>query len=325
MFTSGKIKGMSSLIEKITLTMVEGFEEEMAKSGRLDLKAMFGKFSMDSIATCAFGIDAQSFTNSESQFVSYARETFRRDKSEIFKFLVMSMPGGKKLVNSLGYAVSKIEPTMFFYNVIKATVEHRLKSKERRNDLVDLMLDAMKDDGSGGAHDAHDDELDQYDRDAILDHKAKHKEFDLTTLAATALIILVAGYDTTGMTLGFAAYSLALNPEVQDRLISEIDDARDKAGGKIPPYTAVQEMTYLDMVLHETLRRFTPLAALNRVCTAKEGYTLAEVGYPEVRINYGEDVLVNVNGIHMDPKHYPDPEKFDPERFSKEERAKRHP
>ena len=44
----------------------------------------------------------------------------------------------------------------------------------------------------------------------------KSKEFDMTTLAATALVLLFAGYDTTGITLGYAAYLLAIHPDAQD-------------------------------------------------------------------------------------------------------------
>ena len=60
------------------------------------------------------------------------------------------------------------------------------------------------------------------------------------TLVATAFIMLVAGYDTTGMTLSYLTHELAKNPEVQQRLQEEVDDAFDKAGGSIPDYYTIQ-------------------------------------------------------------------------------------
>ena len=45
--------------------------------------------------------------------------------------------------------------------------------------------------------------------------RKKSKEFDVLTLCATAFVILVAGYDTTGMTLGYVAYILATHPDIQ--------------------------------------------------------------------------------------------------------------
>ena len=74
----------------------------------------------------------------------------------------------------------------------------RQNTDQRGNDLIDLMIDAMEDklshevDQDGG----------QFEKDARLTHRNKKREFDMTTLAATALVLLFAGYDTTGITLG---------------------------------------------------------------------------------------------------------------------------
>ena len=82
-----------------------------------------------------------------------------------------------------------------------------------------------------------------------------------------------------------------------------------------------QEMEYLDMVIHETLRLFPPSPILIRVCT--EDYAVP--GHPQLTVKKGDEVHINVGGIHHDSRHYPDPEKFIPERFSKTEREKRDP
>ena len=62
----------------------------------------------------------------------------------------------------------------------------------RRNDIIDLMLDAMAED-------------------------AKNQLDDLSIIA-TAFIMIVAGYDTTAQTMSYAAYELAKNPAVQEKL-----------------------------------------------------------------------------------------------------------
>ena len=143
----------------------------------------------------------------------------------------------------------------------------------------------------------------------------------MTTLAATALVLLFAGYDTTGITLGYAAYLLAIHPDAQDKLAEEVDAAFDQNGGGPPGYAAIQDMEYLDMVVHETLRLYSPGQFLIRVCT--EDYTVP--GYPGLTIKADDEIHINVSGTHMDPRHYPNPERFIPERFSKTEKAKRDP
>ena len=80
--------------------------------------------------------------------------------------------------------------------------------------MIDMMLDAMKNEGI--TDDSIEDET-SFEKDAKLEHKAK-KEFDTVTLVATALVMLVAGYDTTAQTLSFCAYELATHEELQKRL-----------------------------------------------------------------------------------------------------------
>lgn len=63
---------------------------------------------------------------------------------------------------------------------------------------------------------------------------------------STAIVLLVAGYDTTGNTLAFALYELAKNPDVQEKLRTEVEDIIDGDLEKELTYDDLQKMTYLD-------------------------------------------------------------------------------
>ena len=63
---------------------------------------------------------------------------------------------------------------------------------------------------------------------------------------STAIVLLVAGYDTTGNTLAFALYELAKNPVVQEKLRTEVEDIIDGDLEKELTYDDLQKMTYLD-------------------------------------------------------------------------------
>ena len=117
-------------------------------------------------------------------------------------------------MQAMGIPLSKKAETEFFCNLIETTLNHRQQSGTRRNDLIDLMLDAMKNPTEVSQEE---DSTEQIHRDSKFEHKNK-KELDTATLVATAMVMLVAGYDTTAQTLSYIAYELAMNEEVQRRL-----------------------------------------------------------------------------------------------------------
>ncbi|GFV03868.1 cytochrome P450 3A41, partial [Trichonephila clavipes] len=79
---------------------------------------------------------------------------------------------------------------------------------------------------------------------------------DIEILAQCVLFFLV-GYETTATVLTFVAYCLATNPEWQEKLIQEVDEAFEKHTEM--SYDAVRDMKILDAVVSETLRKHPPL------------------------------------------------------------------
>ena len=134
-------------------------------------------------------------------------------------------------------------------------------------------------------------------------------------ILANAILFLLAGSETTATTLGWVSYFLALNPDVQERLIQELDTVLDKHNGEIT-YEAVNEMSYMDMVINETLRMCPAALRLDRVCN--KDYT-----YENIKIPKGQIWSLCIYALHYDPELYPEPEKFDPERFNEDNKKKR--
>ena len=81
-----------------------------------------------------------------------------------------------------------------------------------------------------------------------MNHTSKKGEFDELVIVATAIVLLVAGYDTTGTTLAFACYYLAKNPEVQEKLREEVDDIVGDSDKELT-YDDLQSMTYVDQII----------------------------------------------------------------------------
>ena len=70
------------------------------------------------------------------------------------------------------------------------------------------------------------------------------------TIVASAMLMLLAGYETTALNIGFALWDLANNPEVQRKLQAEVDEAYENHTGSSPvlDFHVLHEMSYLDQV-----------------------------------------------------------------------------
>nr|CAD7207276.1 unnamed protein product [Timema douglasi] len=142
-------------------------------------------------------------------------------------------------------------------------------------------------------------------------------------IAAQVTQFFFAGFDTSSNLLSFSSYLLAVHQEVQVRLQEEIDTMLIKSGGKIL-YEELQAQKYLDMVVSEVLRIYPPFDSIDRMCT--KPYTIPASGdQPAVTFRKGDMLEFPFYGIQRDEEFFPDPDRFDPERFSDENKHKIKP
>ena len=125
----------------------------------------------------------------------------------------------------------------------------------------------------------------------------------------------VLGFDTTSTTLSFSAYELALNPDIQEKLRNEILTVHNRLDGKDLTYEELLKMKYLDQFVSEILRKWPPAPGIERVCV--KDFTF-DLNGNNVTIPKNHSVMIPVVGWHQDESYFPNPEKFDPERFSDE-------
>ena len=128
---------------------------------------------MDTIASCAFGVDAQSFTNDDSVFVKNAINIFRQDFRQGLMAMLAALPLGRRFMDAFGLSVLKVTETEFFYDAIVASLKYRRESKTKRNDLIDMMLAAIKGEITEEAESEE-----QFEKDAKLNHKAEKHDMD---------------------------------------------------------------------------------------------------------------------------------------------------
>lgn len=120
------------------------------------------------------------------------------------------------------------------------------------------------------------------------------------------LTFIVAGHETTALTLAWALYLCAFDPAVQDRARAE---AQSLIGTRAATAEDVPRLPYIRQVIDETLRLYPPAAFLSRTAKAAD-----ELCGREVR--RGDTVILPIYALHRHKKLWTDPDSFDPERFA---------
>ncbi|KAJ1953098.1 hypothetical protein EC988_003188 [Linderina pennispora] len=137
-------------------------------------------------------------------------------------------------------------------------------------------------------------------------------------LRNNTIIFFVAGHDATAYGMNHMLMELALNPDVQqwarDKVISVIGDAPDA----FPTDEQLAELSDLDMIVKESLRKNSVVSDVRRVLT--EPVTLGKYTLPK-----GSWVMVDLWAMQHNPEYYPNPDKFIPERFASSAREHGHP
>ncbi|XP_063233597.1 uncharacterized protein LOC134537257 [Bacillus rossius redtenbacheri] len=289
-FTSSKMKNMFQLVsecgKQLTSHIAKQLQQEESGVLKVDMKDFYTRFTNDVIATTAFGISCNSLEEKDNTFYKMGRKVTRLSGKTLFLFFAcMSFPNLLKL---LKIKVFPKDATSFFKHLIYDTIETRENKNIIRPDMIHLLMEAKK----------------------------VQKDLTNDDIAAQAFIFFFAGFETTSTLLCFSTLLLAMHPEVQKKLQGHIDEVFDDEEQTIT-YEALHELAYLDMVISETLRLYTPAVATDRVCVKRYTVPAAE-GRPQLTIEKGEIVMIPVIGLHMDPEYFPDPSSFRPERFSEE-------
>ncbi|OXA40039.1 cytochrome P450 9e2 [Folsomia candida] len=311
-FTTGKIKRFFALFNASAKKLVDYIDAQT--EGEVDLVAAYSKFTTDTIASAVCGMDSCAFEQKEhSVFERMGQKLqFSFNLGMITRFVVMScFPG----IAERGMTIFGDEVSAFFGGGIKSLIRERTQTGRKGNDFIQLMMEARE----NKLAKTEDSELESFERDAVIKGEVKGQVADLLDddgIVSNCVLFIVAGYDTTQSLLLFCAYALAIHPEIQDKLRTVVDEGLEESGGDFT-YEGINQMTYLDMVINETLRFYPPAPTMDRRCT--QDYAVPGT---DVVIKKGDGIMVPVLGIHHDERYYSEPEKFDPERFSPENKGK---
>lgn len=127
------------------------------------------------------------------------------------------------------------------------------------------------------------------------------------------MTLFLAGHETTASALSWALHLLSIHPEAMARLAAEVDEV---LAGAAPTPEDLPRLPYTEGVFSEALRLYPPAFLLGRI--VERGY---ELGGHEIPA--GSVVFLSQHVMHRDPRFWPDPERFDPDRWRPEQKAER--
>ena len=284
---------MAPLVVDRCKTLLDILDQSANSGESVDVYHLFGNLTMETIIAAAFGriIDIQRGESDE--LVEAAKAVFSETSEgqqfdiEKIQLITSNFPFSEFLI---GYVASRYSSVGIASQTLAKLglnlIQKRRESQEGHDykDFLQLMIDATAEDRSEQMR-LSDDEV-----------------------VAQCFAFLIAGYDTTSNSLTYTAYLLALNPDIQEKLIDEIK-AYTAENPNDSLFDASKNMAYLDMVVQESLRMYP--AARRTIRHTNETVTIEGVLIPK-----GAQIDIPIWHIHHDPDYWPDPEKFDPERFA---------
>ncbi|KAI9590488.1 probable cytochrome P450 6v1 [Glossina fuscipes] len=305
-FSAGKMRQMFSLMEEIgydletyLAKLTKDIKNKNARSTIVQIKDICDLYNTDMIASIAFGLKTYSLRNTvRSQLGGHSHDMFVISYRHALDLcLIFLCP---KLVKLIRPKLFTAEHTQFLRNLVLSMLEERERSGIMRNDLIETLLTLKK--------------------EAALHQDTSHFGHQPDYLVAQAATFELAGIQTCSSTLAFALYELARHPAIQERLHAEIFRILGNDEATLT-YEKVEHMTYLRMVIEETLRKYPIVPFLERQCTPlhkKRFVTFRPLA--ECMARRGMPVFISNLAIHYDPQFWPNPEEFDPERFSLEQK-----
>uniref|UniRef100_A0A914X3R9 Uncharacterized protein n=2 Tax=Plectus sambesii TaxID=2011161 RepID=A0A914X3R9_9BILA len=291
-----------------------GILRPFAESGKsFDVSTYIASCALDIICESAMGRSVNAQLNHQSDYVKAIIEIndiiHKRQKNPLSwpNFLFWHFGNGKRHAWCLEV----------LHGFTQKVIDER-KAEIDKLGGMDEMMNALQDKRNNNVGD--DDVDSKKQRLAFLDlllDLVDRQQMPMADVRPEVDTFMFEGHDTTSSAMTWTLHLLGCYPEVQRRVHAELDalfgdDARDIT------FEDIGSLKYLECCVKETLRLFPSVPMFTRVL--KHDQPIDGLVVPA-----GTQVVIVSYMVHRDPKHWPDPEVFDPDRFSPQQTAGRHP
>ncbi|CAB3251863.1 unnamed protein product [Arctia plantaginis] len=288
-FSAARCRGMAPLMADSASAVVNFITETVKGKQAMDLNTITMSYVNDVIASCAFGFAVNSFTEPDNIIYRLGKKAVIQDTNQVMKFF--GYENMKSIMKLLQVKIIPTEDADQFSRLFKSALKaRREKLVPPRPDFIQTLVDATE-------------------------------ELSDDDLVAQAVLFYIAGYDTTANLIYYFLYEMAVNPHLQEKLYDELNS--------LPPdeeikdlYEVVTQLEYLEMCVNEVLRLWPLVGSADRRSVAPYDFGPTYPGSKDRLVApAGIHVWLPIYSIHRDATYWPEPNIFEPERFSKERKA----
>jgi cytochrome P450/NADPH-cytochrome P450 reductase len=280
-FGAQAMRGYFDLMLDIAEQLMEKWER-LGPEADLDVPDNMTRLTLDTIALCGFGYRFNSF--------------YQREMHPFVDAMVRGLAEAGDRTRRLPLQTRLMLMTRqqyqrdiaYMHEVVDQVIRERRRSGDAatRKDLLSLMLQGVDPVSGQGLDDLN--------------------------IRNQVVTFLIAGHETTSGLLSFTLYHLLKHPDVLARATAEVDRVLGRDPSRRPTFEQMHQLTYLDQVLRESLRLW-PTAPAFALYPRED--TMLGGTWP---LRKGESLMVLTPMLHRDPEVWPEPERFDPDRFTPE-------
>ncbi|OQR92086.1 hypothetical protein ACHHYP_04099 [Achlya hypogyna] len=281
-FAFGNVKSFVGVFQRHTHRLCAYLDSVDGTGLSIDLQNLFTQLSLDIIGLSAFGYDFGSLAGENSNTLR-AYHTLSAPVSLPYVLGQILVPGFARLPLPALREAEAAKAVLF--KVVDDVVEAKLKrpaTKTSSLDLLDLMLDS-----------------------------ATNHTISAAQARVHVLTFLLAGHETTSVTLSWVFAMLARHPDAAKRVR---DECRAVLQGNDVTWTALGELKYTTAVIHETLRLFPTITHPAMRLSSADDVVPMTTGKP-MFLPKGTTIFIHLGVLHRNPKYWFQPSEFIPDRF----------
>ncbi|XP_072392634.1 probable cytochrome P450 6a14 [Diabrotica undecimpunctata] len=305
----GRLKTMFPITKACSDQLRIHLKELSLSKGYVNIHEVGARFTTENFGSIAFGIEFNHLKESNLKVLKICIKNIAGTfATQIKRLICCNFP--EHILRRTGYKTHSRELTSCFMDLVTGVTDYREKNNIQKKDFMDVLLQ-LKNKGNI---------TDDGDSTPVTQNGDQDELFlSVPEVVAQCFAFFIAGFETSSTTIEFALFELATHPDIQAKVIQEVKSMLEKNDNEIN-FEGLKSLTYTEQVINETLRLHPPLPGLLRICN--KDY---KVPNSDLVIEEGTMLGILVSSIHRDPEIYPDPDVFDPDRFTEENIATRHP